>query len=225
MRNLVAVAMLVAVCTFVSPKSAKADAVDFVGGKGGSLSFVPYAGNSLSITGAPITCAYNASAGNCSPASGEYSIITGGLLSLTTGKDSTNFNGCVANYSFGPGGTISITGNSSTLLTGSVSSATGTCVDGNGTLTADFDPTYLSPSLLAALGISGKGVSGTDTESVISLHFGPGTSHSRPASGTIESSTVSATTVVPEPATLSLLGAGLLAMGGLFRLRRPRKKA
>jgi len=187
----------------------------------GLLSFTPGAGAELTIgsgnggNGALITDFLNTTgvcSGNCS--------ITAGYLTLTTGTEasSTFFPGGVS-YTFNSGGSIKVIGgipflgiaNGGTLFSATFGPGGGIAIFGDsGSFGGGMNlaSIVLNP-LLGAYEFS----AGHDNE--FAFNFDPACATGGSCTGTISQSTLQL--AIPEPATLSVLGAGLFAFGAGLR--------
>jgi hypothetical protein len=167
--------------------------------------------------------------GNCPGAKYDFSIgTTSASLTITINEAPTSSNDYITAVDLGFTASGNITGLSLTAFpstgwtatTGSLSSG-GTCgvnsgafvcasaspltsllIAQNGTYTWTWTYNAIDPSLIAA-----------DGSVHVGAEYGPN------ANGSFNGLIVSQTTSVPEPASLTLLGAGLLALAGLARLR------
>ncbi len=216
--------------------------LDFAGGTGGSVSYTAGLGNSLSVTNAPIATVQQV------PSSIFYAIV-GGLLDLTTGGCAT---GCSinpvthnANPFFNDGGSISITGSipslsgdpSGTLISGfwdstlseqslghkicPVTNATLNPTTGGVGMQGCVRVTFINQTLLQDLNFP-SGITGGDgflSQLFLDVSLSDGT-----FSGEIKHSDMRVKPL-PEPATLALLGAGLLFLGNLGRKKLQSKVA
>jgi hypothetical protein len=230
MKRVIAIAAALAVWGVVTERVAKADTIDFSGGKGGKLQYTAGIGNTVRIGGAPVSCASNAVTGSCSPQSGAFEMITNGLLRLTSGPE-TGDSGISTNpfsATFGAGGSLQLIGTitslgipkNSTLLSGTFDDGSFTVsnyntLTGTGAFAGHMDITSANPTLLAALGIAGIPTVGSDTQQLIYIRMNV-------VNGTFTSlvaSTVVSATAAPEPMTLALFGVGLLGVAGVVRRR------
>jgi len=200
---------------------------DFAGQ--GQLSFTPGMNNTLTVgagnggSGALITDFFN-SYGICG---GDCSVL-GGYLTLTSGgENGGSAGGGIFNYTFGAGGTIKVTGeipflgiNSPTTLF-SATFTNGT-FSGAGTVGSFLGTINLASIVLAPqLGLYHYTGASTD-----GLSFGlTGTCGTGGiCKGSIVQSDTSFETM-PEPATLSVMGVGLFAVGAGLRRKMAAPKA
>lgn len=115
------------------------------------------------------------------------------------------------------------------LLTGTMNdNATliGDTMGGNGSLNGKFSPTFVSPTVFTALGLSGVTFAPTGG---VALSFGGGafdgtTFTAEIGGGSVTINTIP-TTAVPEPTSLVLMGGSLIAVGGFFRKSRFGKRS
>lgn len=215
--------------------SAAANTIDFAGGAGGSVTFTPGVGNTLDVSGAPISTVRQA------PSFIFYS-VTGGSIDITTGGCMT---GCIINPTthnsnphFADGGLVEIFGSipslpgdpSGLLMEGVFNSTLGEKIFGQKVCPithATFKPstggvgmggcvqvTSLNQTLLSDLGFG----STNSGKSFLSEMFFEVTLTSGTYSGEVLHTDVNVEPI-PEPATLAMLGIGLLALGSLGRKR------
>jgi len=188
----------------------------------GDLSFTPGVGNTFTIgpgaggNGALVTNLIN-TVGLCG---GTCSIING-YLTLTSGPETSGFaSGGIFSYTFGAGGSVQVVGEipilgintPTTLFTASL--LPGTTFSGAGANGSCLGQLNLSSIVLApALGVYHY-IGASNDE--LSFNVDPACSTGGKCTGTLIQSTTSLTTI-PEPATLSVLGAGLFAFGAGLR--------
>jgi len=222
-RRLILFATLVACLALAGP--AWAGSLQFHGNNfagAGTLSFTPGLGNTLTIgadgkgnQGALITDFFN-SYGIC----GNDCSIMGGYLTLTSGGETGGFaGGGLFNYSFGAGGSIKVVGaipflgiNSPTTLF-SATFVNGT-LSGAGSV-GSFLGTIDLASIVLAPQLGLYKYTGASTDGLAFQVTGTcGTGGI--CKGTIVQSDTTFETM-PEPATLSVLGVGLFAVGAGLR--------
>jgi hypothetical protein len=177
------------------------------------------AGGTFTVTSAVITDVYINGV--------DYPVVDG-ILDLTSGATS-GYLGCTGGAclaSFDAGGSLDVTGEvpglgittvspllSSSYLVNGVLSFTGGSND-TGWYSADLDPSsvVLNSGILAAL-LDTTVMSGSNTELLIHIDFTTST-----YSGKVSES--GADIITPEPATMSVLGLGLLSLLGLAGFRK-----
>lgn len=241
-----AVVLLLLTVTIAMPANAgsiQPSTIDFTGGTGGLVTYTPGVGNTLDIANAPISLVsgfWN---------SAKYS-ITGGVLDLITGGCVT---GCIINSktgstndTFADGGSIEIFGGipslgipSGTLLLSGffdsaldpstwgfrrVCTATFSTLSGTkhtGGMNGCVAVTDINTDLLAGLNFPTFKTSGGGymSQMFLDLTLSLGT-----FTGAVKSTDI-LIHPEPEPATLALMGAGLLLIGNLSRKRLRSKRS
>ena len=221
-RKLVLCAILALCLAIVVP--AWAGTLNFTGtdlAGQGALSFSPGIGNPLSIgagnggNGALVTDLIN----NLFICSGDCAITGGYLTLMTGGETSGSAGGGSFTYFFGAGGQLQIFGSipshninsalifSAQFLPGGLFTGSGTV----GTVVASLNlaSIFLNPNLGTYKYTGGSNI---DT----SITINPGCGNGGACNGSIFNTNTSIATI-PEPATLSVLGAGLFAFGAGLR--------
>jgi hypothetical protein len=217
----------------ISPVYAAPVTIDLSSVGGTDLGTLTYTGGATPLVGANILI-NNVSGVNTPSNAGVADAITSGILSFTTGNF-VSFSG--GTYTFGAGGSITITG------TGPGCTTVGGC--GGNTPNTTSGPTLLSGTPLTATYTGGTLnlyiTSGTDTKDpklVQFFGFNPaqipggwafsGTVHAALTSGgtggaftaaSLDSTDIS-NTPLPEPASILLIGAGLLGFGLVLRKKQ-----
>lgn len=206
-----ALALAVMVAGWASP--ARADRIDFVGLSGGTLSFNPAVGNSLSVSGAPLNFLTLASS---SPA---LVAVTNGSLSLTSGSalsiDTTTLPGFTIAV-FGPGGNVTLVGGVPSLgIADGTTLATGSFQGALALMPSSFGGGWTVSSLYSGL-ITGLGFAPDAGIGLGSLSLSLFSQFDQGVwSGSLNSSNVAVP--IPVPATLLLFGLGLLIAAGFLR--------
>ena len=228
MKKFILAAVALAFSLAVSLPSARAEAINFQGGAGGSLSFTPGLGNTLDIVDAPIDLVFTVllALGGSHAVSGT-AVGSAGALSFTSGplgsiliNDAFSFAGL-----FGGGGSVSIVGgvadfgiaDGTTLLAATfvpgTSFASLSKGFGAGNFSGLLQNIIVEGSLLSALNFNSQPGGGSLSEVFIDVTWDGST-----FSGGVGSTNLA---VTPEPASLLLLGSGMLAGAAYLRKRFP----
>src|SRR4029077_808206 len=201
--------------------------IDFSGGAGGSVNFKLGLGNSLNVTGAPITSLVQF------PSFLNFPVV-GGLLNMSTGACES---GCTkvskagtSTLFFDDGGSLSIVGEipsigintMTTLVTGFFDSngienhetnASLNSKTHHGGIDGYLDISFIDPTIVQALNLLGGNGHGFISEMFLNLSFN---SDSQSWNGGINSTDLDIKPT-PEPGSLFLLGASLLGAAGILR--------
>src|SRR4029077_2544661 len=202
--------------------------IDFSGGSGGAVSFALGMGNSLFVTGAPISNLVQF------PSFLNFPVV-GGLLNMTTGaceSGCTKFNNKsgTSTLFFDDGGSLSIVGeipsiginSPTTLITGFFDSngienhetnASLNSKTHHGGIDGYLDISFIDPTIVQALNLLGGNGHGFISEMFLNLSFN---SDSQSWNGGINSTDLDIKPT-PEPGSLFLLGASLLGAAGILR--------
>jgi hypothetical protein len=202
--------------------------IDFSGGAGGSVSYKLGNGNSLFVTGAPISNLQQF------PSFLNFPVV-GGLLNLTTGaceSGCTKFNkgSGTSTLFFDDGGSLSIVGEipsigintMTTLITGFFDSngienhetnATLNSKTKHGGIDGYLDISFINPTIVTELNLLGGSGHGFISEMFINLSFN---TNNQSWNGNINSTDL-IIKPSPEPSSLFLLGSGMLGVAGFLR--------
>ena len=207
-RIVLALGCIVLLATFTS--TAMADGVTFHFGGRGVVVAIPAA---FTATFTKLVNVEDTDTSVTIPAIGGASLVTGAVTS------STYTPGVVKEFAFGPGGHIVVKSGAITLLTGNtVASGTGIMSLHNGrtgSISGDFDVTYVNPIVLSAFGVTGQIV---DQIGAWSLNTNHDVATSNTFGATISGGAISFdTTAVPEPGTLALMGSSIFGLAGVLR--------
>jgi hypothetical protein len=202
--------------------------IDFSGGSGGSMNFTLGMGNSLTVTGAPITNLVQF------PSFLNFPVV-GGLLNLSTGaceSGCTKFNkgSGTSTLFFDDGGSLSIVGEipsigiktPTTLITAFFDSNGIENHEANASLNSKthhggidgyLDVSFIDPTIVQALNLLGGSGNGYISEMFINLTFN--------ANNNSWNGNINSTDLIikpsPEPSSLFLLGSGMLGVAGFLR--------
>jgi hypothetical protein len=202
--------------------------IDFQGGAGGSVSYTLGNGNSLFVTGAPISNLTQF------PSFMNFPVV-GGLLNLTTGACETgctkfNKGSGTSTLFFDDGGSLSIVGeipsiginSPTTLITGFFDSkgiekheanASLNSKTGRGGIDGYLNITMIDPTIVQALNLLGGSGNGYISEMFLRLSFN---ANNQSWNGSINSTDL-IIKPSPEPSSLFLLGSSLLGAAGFLR--------
>jgi hypothetical protein len=207
--------------------------IDFSSGVGTDLGTLTYAGGATPLVGANILIGAVTGVGTPSNAS-VTDAISGGILSFTTGNF-VSYNALTQTYIFGSGGSITISGTGPGCLT------VGGC--GGNTPNTTSGPTLLTGVNLAAQYLDGAfnlyitdGFDRKDPKLVQFFGIDPALNPIWSFSGSVHATLTSGggggaftaasnhstdiSNSVPEPASILLIGAGLLGFGLLLRRKQ-----
>jgi hypothetical protein len=232
------IAVVAALALLLLPGVAKADSVVFNFAHGiVSVTFAPgsFVSNETQNAGGATVPRLSTLTGAAGVPGNSITGSNLGTVGFTSGAltGTTSSGGNIVGASFAPGGDINVVAASgafsgiaggTTLFSGVFSSGQsfiwnclnplGSCSatplqGGNWTLSGTVTTNNLNPQLLSLLGVSGGFPTGTFSSIQLDVSF-------RYQGGVVQSGTI---TLVPEPATLSLLGTGLIGIAGLLRRR------
>ena len=226
---------LLAVGLLVAPLTARAGTIQFTGtdvNGQGTLNFTPGVGDALTVgaggggSGALIQSLFDTVGLGCG-AGCTISGGTGGYMTLSSGLEtggSCSGGNCL--YNFAAGGTIDVFGtvtSSHGTSTGELFTATFTTgsFSASGTVGTFSGGLLISSIKLCPAGFctnTGGGAFGSYTfvggsGDAITISLNSNCSQGGVCQGLVDQGSISMQTTVPEPATLSVLGAGLLALG------------
>jgi len=196
----------------LAAQPALADSVDFNALAPGPVSWAGGVGSTLTASSMNVTA-------HRIPAGSSF-FLAGAILSFTTGGFTSSTPGV---FNFAGGGPISV--GSSPLCGGSCFAGTFTSAQmlfsaGGGTATflGNFIAGMLSPALEILLGFP-PGTNANATGSISASFLTAGFDATTGGTGTWASGDLVLTPTVPEPATLGLLGAGLIGLAFILRRR------